>query len=65
MVRQFMLTVIFGIAFTLSYAIKKKEIMKTANYNIWLDPIIWAKAEDIHSMFGLNLSEAIADGVDV
>ena len=33
--------------------------MKTANYNIRLDPEIKAKAEKTFSEFGLNLSEAI------
>ena len=33
--------------------------MKTANYNIRLDPEIKAKAEETFSEFGLNLSEAI------
>ena len=33
--------------------------MKTANYNIRLDPIIKAKAEETYAGFGLNLSEAI------
>jgi len=33
--------------------------MKTANYNIRLDPIIKAKAEETYAEFGLNLSEAI------
>ena len=33
--------------------------MKTANYNIRLDPEIKRKAEDTFSEFGLNLSEAI------
>jgi len=33
--------------------------MKTANYNICLDPIIKAKAEETYAEFGLNLSEAI------
>jgi len=33
--------------------------MKTANYNIRLDPTIKAKAEETFSEFGLNLSEAI------
>ena len=33
--------------------------MKTANYNIRIDPIIKAKAEDTFAVFGLNLSEAI------
>ena len=33
--------------------------MKTTNYNIRLDPIIKAKAEDTYAAFGLNLSEAI------
>ena len=33
--------------------------MKTANYNIRLDPIIKAKAEATYAEFGLNLSEAI------
>ena len=33
--------------------------MKTANYNIRLDPEIKAKAEKTFAVFGLNLSEAI------
>jgi len=33
--------------------------MKTANYNIRLDPTIKAKAEETYAEFGLNLSEAI------
>jgi len=33
--------------------------MKTANYNIRLDPVIKAKAEETYAQFGLNLSEAI------
>ena len=33
--------------------------MKTANYNIRLDPVIKAKAEETYATFGLNLSEAI------
>jgi len=33
--------------------------MKTANYNIRLDPVIKAKAEETYAEFGLNLSEAI------
>ncbi|MCL1884663.1 MAG: type II toxin-antitoxin system RelB/DinJ family antitoxin [Defluviitaleaceae bacterium] len=33
--------------------------MKTTNYNIRLDPVIKAKAEETYSEFGLNLSEAI------
>jgi len=33
--------------------------MKTANYNIRLDPDIKAKAEETYAEFGLNLSEAI------
>ena len=33
--------------------------MKTANYNIRLDPEIKAKAEKTFANFGLNLSEAI------
>ncbi len=33
--------------------------MKTANYNIRLDPTIKAKAEETFAQFGLNLSEAI------
>jgi len=33
--------------------------MKTANYNIRLDPAVKAKAEETFSEFGLNLSEAI------
>ena len=33
--------------------------MKTANYNIRLDPDIKARAEQTFSEFGLNLSEAI------
>ena len=33
--------------------------MKTANYNIRLDPIIKRKAEETFAEFGLNLSEAI------
>jgi len=33
--------------------------MKTANYNIRLDPDIKAKAEKTFAVFGLNLSEAI------
>ena len=33
--------------------------MKTANYNIRLDPIVKAKAEETYAEFGLNLSEAI------
>ena len=33
--------------------------MKTANYNIRLDPAIKKKAEETFAEFGLNLSEAI------
>ena len=33
--------------------------MKTANYNIRLDPKIKAEAEKTFAVFGLNLSEAI------
>ena len=33
--------------------------MKTANYNIRLDPVIKTKAEETYAEFGLNLSEAI------
>ena len=33
--------------------------MKTANYNIRLDPAVKAKAEETFAGFGLNLSEAI------
>jgi len=33
--------------------------MKTANYNIRLDPIIKSKAEETYAELGLNLSEAI------
>ena len=33
--------------------------MKTANYNIRLDPAIKTKAEETYAEFGLNLSEAI------
>ena len=33
--------------------------MKTANYNIRLDPDIKTKAEETFAAFGLNLSEAI------
>jgi DNA-damage-inducible protein J len=33
--------------------------MKTANYNIRLDPVIKSKAEKTFAEFGLNLSEAI------
>ena len=33
--------------------------MKSANYNIRLDPDIKAKAEKAFAVFGLNLSEAI------
>jgi DNA-damage-inducible protein J len=33
--------------------------MKTANYNIRLDPVIKTKAEETFAGFGLNLSEAI------
>jgi len=33
--------------------------MKTANYNIRLDPDIKLKAEETYAQFGLNLSEAI------
>jgi DNA-damage-inducible protein J len=33
--------------------------MKTANYNIRLDPVIKTKAEKTFAEFGLNLSEAI------
>jgi DNA-damage-inducible protein J len=33
--------------------------MKTANYNVRLDPDIKAKAEKTFAVFGLNLSEAI------
>ena len=33
--------------------------MKTANYNIRLDPAIKAEAEKTFAVFGLNLSEAI------
>ena len=33
--------------------------MKAANYNIQIDPIIKAKAEETFAEFGLNLSEAI------
>ena len=38
---------------------KEVSILKTANYNIRLDPEIKAKAEKIFSEFGLNLSDAI------
>ncbi|MCL2661989.1 MAG: type II toxin-antitoxin system RelB/DinJ family antitoxin [Oscillospiraceae bacterium] len=33
--------------------------MKTANYNIRLNPAIKTKAEETYAEFGLNLSEAI------
>ena len=33
--------------------------MKTANYNIRLDPLIKNRAEETFAEFGLNLSEAI------
>ena len=33
--------------------------MKTANYNIRLDPAVKTKAEETFAEFGLNLSEAI------
>ena len=33
--------------------------MKTANYNIRLDPVVKTKAEATFAEFGLNLSEAI------
>jgi len=33
--------------------------MKTANYNIRLDPAIKTKAEETYAEFGLNLSDAI------
>ena len=33
--------------------------MKTANYNIRLDPAVKSKAEETFAEFGLNLSEAI------
>ncbi|MDR0287083.1 MAG: type II toxin-antitoxin system RelB/DinJ family antitoxin [Clostridiales bacterium] len=33
--------------------------MKTANYNIRIDPEVKAKAEETYAEFGLNLSEAI------
>jgi len=33
--------------------------MKTANYNIRLDPIVKTQAEETFASFGLNLSEAI------
>ena len=33
--------------------------MKTANYNIRLDPIVKTQAEETFAGFGLNLSEAI------
>jgi len=33
--------------------------MKTANYNISLDPMVKNKAEETFAEFGLNLSEAI------
>ena len=33
--------------------------MKTANYNIRLDPAIKSKAEETFAEFGLNLSDAI------
>ena len=33
--------------------------MKTANYNIRLDPAVKVKAEETYAEFGLNLSEAI------
>ena len=33
--------------------------MKTANYNIRLDPMIKSKAEETFAEFGLNLSDAI------
>lgn len=33
--------------------------MKTANYNIRLDPEVKSKAEETFATFGLNLSEAI------
>ncbi|MCL2056823.1 MAG: type II toxin-antitoxin system RelB/DinJ family antitoxin [Oscillospiraceae bacterium] len=33
--------------------------MKTANYNIRIDPVIKTKAEKTFAEFGLNLSEAI------
>ena len=35
------------------------EKMKTANYNIRLNPDIKSKAESTFAIFGLNLSEAI------
>ena len=33
--------------------------MKTANYNIRLDPVVKARAEQTFAEFGLNLSDAI------
>ena len=33
--------------------------MKTANYNMRLDPVIKSQAEETFAEFGLNLSEAI------
>jgi len=39
--------------------IEEMVFMKTANYNIRLNPDIKAKAERIFAAFGLNLSEAI------
>ena len=33
--------------------------MKTANYNVRIDPVIKKKAEDTFAVFGMNLSEAI------
>jgi len=54
------MNIIIDIAYTLSYN-ENEELMnmKTANYNIRLDPVIKAKAEEAYAEFGLNLSEAI------
>jgi len=44
----------------MSYSFGKELMfMKTANYNIRLDPVIKARAEETFAEFGLNLSEAI------
>jgi DNA-damage-inducible protein J len=52
--------IFIDIAYALSYIINEELIlMKTANYNIRLDPAIKAKAEETYAEFGLNLSEAI------
>jgi DNA-damage-inducible protein J len=40
-------------------AMKELIKMKTANYNIRLNPVIKSKAEETFAEFGLNLSEAI------